>query len=265
MDEFGRAARCIYMYPSMSRRIAMRRLLPAALAVGVVVLIATAALASPTPQQDCLSSPCTYLPIVYGPQPSPTSTVVPPSTLVILSSRSYVETTSRYVVGEVYNGRSSPVYFVKIAARFYDAANALVAVADGYTFLDETAPGQRNPFKVLLTNAPSSIVRYDLSLTFQTSSFITYQPITVLSQQTRDNFGVEVFGEVRNDQTKEMQAVEVVVTFYDAAGQVVETDFGFPSATTLAPGATSPYTISTFKENLSFASYVVQGEGFLAA
>jgi hypothetical protein len=107
-------------------------------------------------------------------------------------------------------------------------------------------------------------VRYELTLAFQTSSVLNYQPISVLSQQIRDNFGVEVFGEIRNDQPKEMRSVEVVVTFYDASGAVVDTDFGFPSSTTLAPGATSIYQISTFDENLTFASHVVQAQGYLA-
>src|SRR5262245_31714791 len=96
------------------------------------------------------------------------------------------------------------------------------------TYLTKTAPGQVNPFQIILSNAPSSKVRYELTLSFQTSSVLDYQPITVLSQNIRDNFGVEVFGEVRNDQPKEMRSVEAVVTFYDASGAVGGQRFWVP-------------------------------------
>lgn len=250
----------------------MRRSLLALIALFVAGLVLASALARPS-QQACITGACAYLPLVQLPEPSPTPTIAPqptltptqaPATVHVVSSRSFVQSTIRYVVGEVANGRSSAVYFVNISARFYDATNTLVAVEDGYTTLTMTAPGQKNPFKILLLNAPASIVRYDLSLTYQTSSILDYRSVTILSQQVRDNFGPEVFGELRNDQAREMRSVEVAVTFYDATGQVVDADFGFPAATTLAPNASSTYKVSTFDESLTFMSYTVQAEGYLA-
>lgn len=192
-----------------------------------------------------------------------TPTPTPPTSVRVRSERSYGENTTRYVIGEVINESFIPVYAVKITAQFYDAANQLVATEDTYTSLSVTRPGERNPFKLVLSNAPSSVSRYELVLSWNTTGFLDYQPITVLSQQTRDNFGVEVFGEIRNDQDREMRSIRVVATFYDSAGNVLETSAGFPSITTLAPGATSPYKISTFKSDLTFASYIVQAEGYL--
>lgn len=196
-----------------------------------------------------------------SPTQGPTATTPVERSVRVVSSRSYVSSSTRYVVGEVINNLESPVYSVKLDARFYDANNQLVATEDGFVYLDETRPGQRNPFKLLLSNAPASIVRYDLQITYNTSGFLDYEPITVLSQQVRDNSGVEVFGEVRNDQVREQRSVEVAVTFYDAAGNVVDTDFGFPSNTSLAPGTTSPYQVRMF-DSFTYDRFVVQAEGY---
>ncbi len=198
-----------------------------------------------------------YLPIVSRQAPPQNQTVH------IGSSRSYTEGTTRYVVGEVINGTGKPVYHVEVTAKFYDGANSLLAVEDSYTMLTETLPGQTNPFGLNLFGAPSTTTWYDLSLNWQTSSSLDYRPMTVLSQQLRRNGRVEVFGEVRNSQTQELRGIEVAVTFYDSAGNVVETAAGYATETRLAPGATSTYRVSSAK-NLTFASFSVRAEGYLA-
>src|SRR5258708_2908503 len=52
----------------------MRRVAATTIALVATGLILVSALAAPT-QQDCSTSPCTYLPVVYGPQP--TNTAIP--------------------------------------------------------------------------------------------------------------------------------------------------------------------------------------------
>jgi hypothetical protein len=239
----------------------MPRIAAALIALTIATLILLSALAAPAPQQDCSAGPCTYLPIVQVPLPSPT----PDTTVRVVSSRSYVRDDDRYVVGEVLNSRSAAVYLVKISARFYDAADALVAVEDANTIQTMTEPGQKNPFKIVLGKAPATIVRYELSLSWSDVSLVAYRPATILSQQKRDNSGPEVFGELRNDQASTLFAIQVAVTFYDAAGQVVDTDLGFPSTTILAPGSKSDYKVSTFDGHLTFITYAVQAQGYLEA
>lgn len=239
----------------------MSRAVAVLVAFTTAALVLLSALAAPAPQQDCSAGPCTYLPIVQVPLPSPT----PDTTVRVVSSRSYVRDKDRYVVGEVLNSRSAAVYVVRIAARFYDAADALVASEEGTTLLPMTAPGQKNPFKVGVSQAPATIVRYELSLSWSDVSQLVYRPATILSQQKRDNSGPEVFGELRNDQASNLLAIEVAVTFYDAAGQVSDVALGFPKTTTLAPGTKSDYTVSTFDGHLMFASYAVQAQGYLEA
>jgi hypothetical protein len=166
-----------------------------------------------------------------------------------------------YVVGEVWNGTAAAVYYVNIEARFYDANDQLVAVEDTYTSLTMTSPGQANPFKLLLFNAPTTIARYELALTYQSDGILDYRAITVLSQQTRDNNGVEVFGEIRNDAESTVRPPQVVVTFYDEIGHVLNTDTTFTSSD-LATGQTAVYSIKTF-EDIPYTSLSVQAQSYL--
>jgi hypothetical protein len=238
----------------------MPRRAAALIATIVVALLAAGALAQ---APDCTTQPCTYLPLVLRSLPPPTATTTPSATVRVVSSRSYTSIGDvRHVVGEVINGRTSTAYSVQVAATFYDAANTLVAVDDGYVLLTRMLPGQKAPFRILLSQAPPSIVRYELTVTWQNSSALDYRPATILSQQVRDNFGPEVFGELRNDQTRPLRTILVAVAFYDAAGNVVDVDTGSIDATELAPGATSIYQVSTFNDDLTFTTYLVQAEGY---
>jgi hypothetical protein len=247
----------------------MPRRLAALIATIVVALLAAGALVHAQSLPDCTTQPCTYLPLVLRSLPQPTATATiqptptPPATVRVVSSRSYTSIgDTRSVVGEVINGRTSTAYSVQVAATFYDAANTLVADEEGYALLTRMLPGQKAPFRILLSQAPPSIVRYELTVTWQNSSVLDYRPATILSQQVRDNFGPEIFGELRNDQTRPLRTILVAVAFYDAAGNVVDVDTGSIDATELAPGATSIYQVSTFKDDLTFTTYLVQAEGY---
>lgn len=243
----------------------------------VALLLAGRALAQ---APDCTVQQCLYLPIIEHnivPTDTPTATAIPtetpvaptvtptqaPATLHVKSSRGFRTSSSYYIVGEVYNGLPASRYFTQVIATFYDANGQLVGTEDSYTFLTMTMPGHVNPFRIILSNAPSSIARYELALTSNSSGGLQYRNIAVLSTLVRDNFGVEVFGEVQNNQEREVRNAEVAATFYDAGGEVVNVDFGFPSVTTLAPTATSPYKVSTF-EDFTYASLIVQAQGYLA-
>lgn len=237
--------------------------------------LARATSAQPTPSQ----ADTMYLPVLRQAEPTstatatsgptatatlePTPTAIPPSTVAVRSHQSYPRGNALYVVGEVVNNLNRPVYFVNVEARFYNAANELVATQDTYAFLVKTEPDQRNPFRLLVSYPPADIDHYHLSvLSWQDSSVLDYRPITVLSEQTRDNFGVEVFGEVRNDQPGEMEAVRVAVTFYGAVDEVVNVELDAPGSTTLAPGATSVYSVKAFN-SINFTKISVQAQGYL--
>jgi hypothetical protein len=136
-----------------------------------------------------------------------------------------------------------------------------VATADDYTMLSRTDPGMHNPFRIILPNPPVGIASIELTLTSDATSVFAYGAATVLSQQTRTSPGLDVFGEIRNNQAGVLKSTRVVVTFYDNSGTVYEAVSGLADVSWLAPGFDSTYTIST-DPRLAGLSFTVQAQGY---
>lgn len=223
-----------------------------------------------------------YLPAVvnqptltYTPTPIPTSTPVPtftatptptppPDGVYPLSHRGYMEGSSYIVFAELLNGRGSTVCFTKVVGKFYDYYGNLVATENSYAMFDTLAPQQKTPVELVVSNAPNNIAGYTLDVSWQNScNYLQHRSVTVLSQNIRENYGAEVFGEVRNDNPQTLKSVEAVVTFYDGGGGIWYADYGYLSGSTeLAPGQTGVYSISTLEKGLMSTSYVVQSQGY---
>jgi hypothetical protein len=194
-----------------------------------------------------------YLPLVRGPSPFIASS----SGLVLTSGT--VE-----IVGEVVNPGTTPVCYATIALRFYNAADQLVATDSTSTYMNATLPGQPNPFKSELYNAPANIAYYQPSLSWS-KCFSTYHPITVLSQQVRKRPDPEVFGEIRNDNAVTINSIDVAVTYYNAAGRVVYADWDYPTPSTLAAGGSAIYSARSYLSNLPYASVTVRAQGYASS
>jgi len=166
------------------------------------------------------------------------------------------------VAGEIENGTNKPVYSVKVIGKFYDDSGVFLATEYTYALLTRTSPGQRVPFRLYLNNAPVGITHVDLTLSASASSFLVYYDVAVLSQQARDNSGVEVFGEVQNVAPKTLQNAKIAVTFYDGAGNVFNTDWGYATISPLPSGATSTYQVATFSSQLNGLPFSVQAQGY---
>ncbi len=158
------------------------------------------------------------------------------------------------------NGTTAPIYKVRITANFFNANEQVVATQESFGYLAQTSPDQRNPFKIQLDNAPTDITRYELSLTYDDVSVVTYQDLTIISQEMRKNEGTAIAGELRNDFTENLGSVVVVVALYDASGNVVDVYQGVPRASQLAPNDTSPYELPVVTDQ-PFTSFMVQAQG----
>ncbi len=247
------------------------------IAVGVFLLGAVGvALAQPTPT--------VYVPLIRGAEqvptatptvtatnapratagPSPTIAPTPvPKTVHVKSYRMTTDVLGDEVVyGELLNETARTVYDAHIIGKFYDAQGAFVGTNDTFAMLTRLDPNQTDPFSLYLFNAPAGITRVDLSVSFDTTSILDYQSIAILSSQSRDNSGVEIFGEVQNDQAKTIRSVNVVATFYDGAGNVFDAESAYADVNDIPPGGTSTYKISTFKPELHGLSAIIQNEGY---
>lgn len=186
--------------------------------------------------------------------------------LQVLSHREFVEYPKREIVGEIINNSALPAYDVLIEAKLFDANNRLIAVNFvTYAQLDQTRPGQRNTFLVGLSGpyTTGSGVRYELRVSGYPDSLLDYRPLTVVSRSVKQQYyGLEVTGSLRNDQKVTLLEPRVAVTFYDAAGKVVDVGQGGALVDTIAAGAQGGYSlIATHK--MPYASYTVQAQGYV--
>jgi hypothetical protein len=185
-----------------------------------------------------------------------------PSTVFLGSHRSFNDGATLAVVGEVINGSPAPVYGVTVIATFYDDAGNLVGATESATFLPQTLPTQANPFKLQLLNAPSAVNRYELTLRWNELSFASYDRATIIREEVRQENGVEILGDIRNDHRSQLSNLIVVATFYDESGAVVDVIPGRASVANLAPGATATFSVQS-RQDIPYASYLVQVEGMM--
>jgi hypothetical protein len=167
------------------------------------------------------------------------------------------------LVGEVINPTAEPVFHVQLVARFLNASGQQVAVADTEATLARIGPGQRSPFQLYVGNPPGTATAFTLAITHSPDSSLAWRDAIILSAQTRDNLGVEIFGEVRNPEVLELRGVMVAATFYDLAGHVVDVESRPTSPLTIAAGATAVYVLPTYDETLTNARMEVQAQGYL--
>jgi hypothetical protein len=168
-----------------------------------------------------------------------------------------------YVVGEVINGGRYPVFNVKVIGSFYDASGNLVGAQESVTELVQIEPELSSPFKLQVENSGGKISRYELTLIWDDISIIDYEELTVLSQETREEGQLDVFGEVRNEGSVTVKDIVVVVTFYDSSGTVVDVYRGSTAEPTLARDATTSYSIPIPRSDLTYDHFTVQAQGAL--
>jgi hypothetical protein len=178
--------------------------------------------------------------------------------------RSFIEGTDRVVVGEVINGADAAVLDVRIIATFYDGQNRLVGAQETVALLPQTQPRQTNPFRLVLSNAPASIERYELSLIWNDFSIVEFDRVSILSENVVEGeAGIEIAGELRNDHRQGIRDLRVVAAFYDAAGDVLDVYTGSVASSQLAPDETTTYMIRTQTPDLPYSSFLVQTQGTL--
>lgn len=185
-----------------------------------------------------------------------------PTAVFLGSHRSYHDGSTLAVVGEVINGTEFPVFGVTVIATFYDAGGNLVGATESAAFLPQTRPTQANPFKLQLLNAPSNITGYELTLRWDELSIGSYDRATITHEEVRQENGLEILGDIRNDHRSQINNLVVVATFYDESGAVLDVLPGRASVTDLAPGATATFSVQS-QRNIPFDAYLVQVEGIL--
>lgn len=195
-----------------------------------------------------------------GPTPTPSPL---PKTVFVRDHRSVRRGSAMEIVGEVTNGSASPVYNATVSAAFYDSQGNLLGASESAAFLPQTLPTQNNPFKVRLANAPASVSSYELALRWDELTPSGFDRVTIVSAEVESEQGITVRGELRNDGSSPITDIVLALSFYDAAGHVLDTYGGRADSDTLAPGATTAFTVETGRANLEHDHFLVQAQGIL--
>jgi hypothetical protein len=205
--------------------------------------------------------PVSPTPTVIAPTPTPPL----PPTVVLRTHRTFVQGSDRIVVGEVVNGSNASVFDVRIIATFYDGEGQLVGAQETVTLLTATQPRQTNPFRLVLTNAPAVIDRYELSLFWNEISIVEFERASIVGEDVDEGeAGLEIRGELRNDHAQALRDLRVVAAFYDENGHILDVFVGQSDSTQLDPEATTPYLIrARFGDGSTHANVLVQAQGIL--
>ncbi|MBX3052410.1 MAG: FxLYD domain-containing protein [Caldilineaceae bacterium] len=199
-------------------------------------------------------SPSTPTPL---PIPAPTKTPYPTG-IFVANHRGFSNGSSYFVVGEVLNTGRVPVFGAKVIANFYDSAGKQVGAGQALASLAMTEPEVGNPFKLKIENLASAVSRYELTVTWEDVSLIEFRHLTVLDGAVGE---AEVVGKIRNDQESPLTSIVVAVTFYDAAGVVVDTADIFLGGQTVAPGESLPFSIPLTSGERVYDHFWIEAQG----
>ena len=204
----------------------------------------------------------TVTPGTPTPATPPATPTAIPGTVFLSNHRGYVADGAYYVVGEVMNGESFPVFNTKVIASFYDANNNLVGAQESVALLARIDTELSSPFKLSIPDS-GNIDHYELTLVWDEISIIDSQELTILSQEARTDGQLEIVGELRNDGSVTVSNVVVVVTFYDETGAVIDVYQGTVSKPDIARDETAGYTITIPNAELEYDHFTVQAQGSL--
>jgi hypothetical protein len=172
------------------------------------------------------------------------------ASLSVVSQSTFLDSGGgRHIVGEIRNDGASSVELVQLDFDFLDASNTVQGTATTSTLVNRLAPGEISPFSEVFS-PPAGYTHYTMAMS---ASDVTDPPnhaftTAVTSTTTDAAAGVrDLMGTVRNDNTTDADFVELVFTYYNAAGTVVNADSVFADDDPVPAGQSSTFdeTITT--------------------
>lgn len=189
--------------------------------------------------------PSIFFPITITPQPAIADT-----------SAYYADNPYFYhVVGEVI-GAETPACSVKVSGEFYDTDGNLIATGFTWTALTETNPSQRNPFNLVLFDAPTNIDHYSLEVEQSKSCTTKIVDLPIVSQGV---FGNMITGTILNDRNEQIERV-TMVAYLKLDGVVVHIAHGDSVKTQLLPNEGSSFEFE-ITADVAFDEVVVMAQG----
>ena len=194
--------------------------------------------------------------------PMPTETAPAPAGEVEFQAvTGYLSATgSYYLVGEVINRTADKLRFVEVLATFYDGGGQVVGTGSTFTELGIIGPGSTAPFKMAAPDLPDGwryVLRVDYSTTGQSPIHLE---VVGHTGSTADDGWYHVTGEVRNPHGFAVKFPELVVTYYNAAHEVVRVEVDFAEVDPLEPGQSSAFEVVLTDPPDDLMHYTLQTE-----
>jgi hypothetical protein len=200
----------------------------------------------PTAPATATQTPTATATPTATPSPTPTATGAPTAEVVLLDTHStYTDTLGlRYIVGEIENRGDSNARFIKITADLFNTQGQLIATDFTYTQRSIVADTERSCFAIILPQAPPGFDHYQLRVE---AEITTEEPRPLVLGKVNEGpspTDFELVGLVRNAGQLPIELAEIIGTLYDSNGVVIGCDSGYANSATIAPDATSSWSIT---------------------
>ncbi len=200
---------------------------------------------SDTPKPPTSTPPAqTSTPVALTPRP--VAKTAAPGQLEVINHKSYVDTLGWFhIVGEVRNNTNTPMEYVEVLARLYNANNDAIGTKLTFTAPDTIFPGGTAPFDIIALRQSQwkNISNYSLRVKGELSKDLVEQKLILVSQNSsiRDNRLI-VDGAVQNiGQTPAL--AKLIVTLYDADHNVINTGWSYADQGIIAANDTSTFEV----------------------
>jgi plastocyanin len=156
---------------------------------------------------------------------------------------------STYVIGEVRNDMPYIVESVRVIGEFYDSEGRLIDTTSTPTELSQLRPGEKSPFRMIITTDEAVAERvddnnYNLTVSWDLGVKLAALMIEESERRISRNGNYEIVGEVINTGTHDTEFVKVISTVYDINGRVVRTDITYTDPSDIPAGQSAPFKIS---------------------
>lgn len=161
--------------------------------------------------------------------------------VTVVSQSTFVDSVGTdNIVGEVRNDGSTNVEQITLDFQFMSASSQVLGTDSTTGMVERLAPGEKSPFLLTFT-PPAGYHHYSVTASAtDVAAPPNHNFTTSLPNEYTDSSGLHhLAGTVRNNNTIDADFVNVVVTFYNGGGKVVNAVSEFVDDDAITPGGTS--------------------------